>query len=98
MLDMCSLRLSAISDDNPYSEAHFKTLKYRPDFPDRFGSEQDARAFCGPFFDWYNHAHHHPGLALLTPADVHFGRSAERIAARDRVLAAAHAAHPERFM
>ena len=87
-----------VSDDNPYSEAHFKTLKYRPDFPDRFGSEQDARAFCVPFFDWYNTEHHHSGLALLTPADVHFGRAEARLAARDATLAAAHAAHPERFV
>lgn len=87
-----------VSDDNPFSEAQFKTLKYRPEFPDRFGSEQDARARCGPFFDWYNHAHHHVGLALLTPADVHFGRTHERLVARDKTLAAAHAAHPERFV
>lgn len=87
-----------VSDDNPYSEAQFKTLKYRPDFPDRFGSLEDARAFCGPFFDWYNHAHHHAGLALLTPAVVHQGRTGERIAARDVVLAAAYAEHPERFV
>jgi putative transposase len=87
-----------VSDDNPYSEAQFKTLKYRPDFPDRFGSEQDARAFCVPFFDWYNTEHHHSGLALLTPADVHFGHGAARLTARDATLAAAHAAHPERFV
>ena len=68
-----------VSNDNPYSEAQFKTLKYRPDFPDRFGCIEDARAFCGPFFDWYNQEHHHAGLALLTPADVHFGRVAERL-------------------
>ena len=87
-----------VSDDNPYSEAQFKTLKYRPDFPNRFGSVEDARAFCGPFIDWYNHEHHHAGLALLTPADVHLERAEERLAARDAVLAAAHAAHPERFV
>lgn len=87
-----------VSDDNPYSEAQFKTLKYRPDFPDRFGSLEDARGFCGPFFDWYNHEHHHAGLALLTPADVHHGHTGERLAARDVVLAAAYAEHPERFV
>jgi putative transposase len=87
-----------VSNDNPYSEAHFKTLKYRPDFPDRFGSQEDARAFCGPFFHWYNHEHHHVGIALLTPADVHHGRAHERVAARDVVLAAAYAEHPERFV
>ncbi len=87
-----------VSDDNPYSEAQFKTLKYRPDFPDRFGALEDARGFCGPFFDWYNHDHHHAGLALLTPADVHHGRTGERLAARDVVLAAAYAEHHERFV
>ena len=87
-----------VSDDNPYSESQFKTLKYRPDFPDRFGSLEDARAFCGPFFGWYNDEHHHAGLALLTPADVHFERVDERLATRDEALAAAHAAHPERFV
>lgn len=87
-----------VSNDNPYSEAQFKTLKYRPDFPDRFGCIEDARAFRGPFFDWYNQEHHHAGLALLTPADVHFGRVAERLVTRNEALAAAHEAHPERFV
>jgi putative transposase len=87
-----------VSDDNPYSEAQFKTLKYRPNFPARFGCLEDARAFCRAFFDWYNHEHHHSGLALLTPSDVHHGRVEARVAARDAVLAAAHAAHPERFV
>jgi len=87
-----------VSNDNPFSEAQFKTLKYRPDFPDRFGSILDARGFCQAFFPWYNTAHHHSGLGLLTPADVHGGRAASRVAARAVVLAAAHAAHPERFV
>lgn len=87
-----------VSNDNPYLEAQFKTLKYRSDFPDRFGCIEDARAFCGPFFDWYNHEHHHTGLALLTPADVHFGRVTERLVTRDEALAAAHEAHPERIV
>jgi len=87
-----------VSDDNPYSEAQFKTLKYRPDFPERFGSIQDARGFNGDFFRWYNNEHHHTGLGLLTPADVHFGRAEERHAARALVLEAAHRAHPERFV
>ena len=87
-----------VSDDNPYSEAQFKTLKYQPTFPDAFGSIQDSRAFCGPFFDWYNKRHHHSGIALLTPEDVHRGRVAEVLDGRDRVLAAAYAAHPERFV
>ena len=87
-----------VSNDNPFSEAAFKTLKYRPDFPDTFGSIQDSRGFCGDFFRWYNHEHHHAGLELLTPADVHFGRATERLAARAQVLEAAYVAHPERFV
>jgi putative transposase len=87
-----------VSDDNPFSEAQFKTLKYRPDFPDRFGSILDARGFCRTFFPWYNTEHHHSGIGLLTPEDVHLGRAATRIAARADVLAAAYAAHPERFV
>ena len=65
-----------VSNDNPYSEAGFKTLKYRPDFPDRFGSIEDARAFCVDFFAWYNQQHRHSGIAMFTPADVHHGRAA----------------------
>lgn len=87
-----------VSNDNPYSEANFKTVKYRPGFPDRFGSIEDARTYAGPFVDWYNHEHHHIGLALLTPSDVHHGRVRERLDARTAVLKAAHAAHPERFV
>lgn len=87
-----------VSDDNPYSEAQFKTLKYRPDFPERFGSPEDARGHLGDFFRWYNNEHHHTGLGLLTPADVHFGRAEERHANRVVVLEAAHRAHPERFV
>jgi putative transposase len=86
-----------VSNDNPFSEAQFKTLKYRPAFPARFGSIQDARAHCHVFFPWYNTEHHHSGLGLLTPADVHHGLAEQRVAARTSVLAAAHAAHPERF-
>ena len=86
-----------VSNDNPFSEAQFKTLKYRPTFPPRFGSLQDARAHCQVFFAWYNTDHHHVGLGLLTPADVHPGRAEQRIAARATVLATAYAAHPERF-
>lgn len=86
-----------VSNDNPFSEAHFKTLKYRPDFPERFGEVQHARGFCGPFFDWYNYDHHHAALGLLTPADVHYGRVEQRIAERQVVLNAAFDAHPERF-
>ena len=86
-----------VSNDNPFSEAHFKTLKYRPAFPTRFGSIQDTREYCHGFFSWYNTNHHHAGLGLLTPADVHHGRAEQRIAARAAVLAAAHTAHSERF-
>jgi putative transposase len=86
------------SNDNPYSEAQFKTLKYRPEFPDRFSSLEDARAFCQAFFRWYNHQHHHSGLGLHTPADVHFGRADRVQAERARVLQEAYAAHPERFV
>jgi putative transposase len=87
-----------VSDDNPFSESHFKTLKYRPGFPDRFGSIEDARAFCVAFFAWYGTEHRHSGIALLTPEDVHYGRATERLAARGVVLDAAYAAHPERFV
>src|SRR5688572_26761510 len=76
-----------VSNDNPFSEAHFKTLKYRPDFPDRFASIQDARAHGQNFFAWYNDDHHHSGLGLLTPHDVHFGVAAQRLATRAGVLA-----------
>ena len=87
-----------VSNDNPFSEAQFKTLKYRPAFPERFGSIQDARAHGHVFFPWYNTAHHHSGLGLLTPADVHYGRVEQRRAARATVLASAYTAHPERFV
>jgi putative transposase len=86
------------SNDNPFSEAGFKTLKYRPDFPERFGSIQDARAFCHTFFRWYNHDHRHSGVGLHSPADVHFGRAAAVRAARAQVLTATYRAHPERFV
>ena len=87
-----------VSDDNPFSEAQFKTLKYRPDFPERFASISHARSFLRDFFAWYNTAHHHDALALLTPHDVHHGLVAERLAQRARVLDGAYAAHPERFV
>ncbi len=87
-----------VSNDNPFSEAQFKTLKYRPEFPDRFGSIEDARAFCLGFFDWYNNEHYHSGLALLTPATVHYGETATVLARRRAILAAAYAQHPERFV
>ena len=86
------------SDDNPYSEAQFKTLKYRPEFPDRFGSIQDARQFCQTFFPWYNQEHHHTGISLLTPEALHYGRAETIIKGRQMVLSAAYVAHPERFV
>jgi putative transposase len=87
-----------VSDDNPYSESQFRTLKYRPGFPDRFGSIEDARAFCQSFFQWYNHQHHHSGLGLMTPAMVHHGQAVHILAHRQVVLNAAYSAHPERFV
>jgi putative transposase len=87
-----------VSNDNPFSEAQFKTVKYRPDYPDRFGGVADARAWGEAFFAWYNDGHHHTALALLTPADVHWGRAEAVCRERQRVLAAAYAAHPERFV
>jgi putative transposase len=87
-----------VSNDNPYSEAQFKTLKYRPGFPARFGSLEDARAFARTFFAWYNTEHRHSGIGLLTPASVHAGRAADIHAARALTLAQAYAVHPERFV
>ena len=87
-----------VSNDNPFSEAQFKTMKYRPEFPDRFGSIHDARGFGHVFFPWYNTEHRHSGLGMLTPQEVHYGLAQQRLQARARVLAAAYAAHPERFV
>jgi len=87
-----------ISDDNPFSEAQFKTLKYRPDYPKRFGCQADARLWARDFFNWYNHAHHHSAIGLLTPADVHFGRAAQVLRERQRVLQLAYEKTPERFV
>jgi putative transposase len=88
----------SVSNDNPFSESQFKTLKYRPEFPDRFGCVQDARAFCGPFFGWYNTDHHHGGIGFYTPADVHYGRVVVLRARRQAALDAAYQRHPERFV
>jgi len=87
-----------VSNDNPFSEAQFKTMKYRPEFPERFGSIQDTRRFGHLFFPWYNTEHRHSGLGMLTPHEVHYGLAEKRVEARARVLAAAYAAHPERFV
>lgn len=86
-----------VSNDNPYSEAAFKTLKYCPAFPDHFDDIDHARAFCKEFFDYYNHEHYHSGLGLHTPASVHFGTADAIRADRAKVLAAAYARNPERF-
>jgi len=87
-----------VSNDNPYSEAYFKTMKYHLDFPERFSSIEHARSFAGPFFDWYNQEHHHSGIALLTPFDVHHGLAEATVAARTSILRQAYAVHPERFV
>ena len=86
-----------VSDDNPYSEAQFKTLKYRPDFPDRFGSIEDARAYCHAFFTWYNTTHRHSGIGFMTPANMHFGHATTITRQRSITLDAAFAANPKRF-
>jgi putative transposase len=87
-----------VSDDNPYSESQFKTLKYRPGFPDRFGSIQDSRSFCQDFFPWYNCEHRHSGIGLLTPEMVHYGKAEAVISQRQIVLSSAFDEHPERFV
>jgi putative transposase len=87
-----------VSNDNPYSESQFKTLKYRPDFPERFGSIQHARSHSEVFFNWYNNRHRHSGIGLLTPFDVHHGLAEERRNGRAAVLLAAYQATPERFV
>jgi putative transposase len=87
-----------VCDDNPFSEAAFKTLLYRPEMPDRFGSLEHAQAQCADLFHWYNEQHFHSGIVLLTPSDVHHGRAPAIIAARQKALDAAYARHPERFV
>ena len=86
-----------VSDDNPYSESQFKTMKYRPQFPVRFGSIEDARAHCQTFFRWYNHEHYHSNIGFMTPATVHDGRSEQVLRQRNETLAAAFASNPNRF-
>ena len=86
------------SNDNPFSEAHFKTLKYQPGFPKRFGSMEEAQSFCRGFFDWYNQDHHHTGIGLMTPNQVHYGQADAVHAARQATLDQAFAANPERFV
>jgi len=87
-----------VSNDNPFSEAQFKTLKYQPAFPERFGCIDDAIANCRTFFPWYNNDHHHSALGLLTPAEVHYGHAPRVIEHRRKVLLEAYQAHPERFV
>lgn len=86
------------SNDNPYSESQFRTMKYRPEFPDRFGCLQDSRAFCQRFFLWYNHDHRHSGIGMMAPAMVHYGQAEQVRQNRQRALDIAYAAHPERFV
>ena len=86
------------SDDNPYSEAHFKTMKYRPDYPEKFENKDQAVGWARSFFDWYDYEHYHSSLGLLTPADVHFGRADRIIQQRQQVLQKAYENHPERFV
>jgi putative transposase len=93
-----SLSRPQISDDNPFSEAQFKTLKYQPGFPGRFNSIEHATDHSRSFFPWYNTEHRHGGIRMLTPHDVHYGRAPEVLAQRQRIMNAAYAAHPERFV
>ena len=93
-----SLSRPHVSNDNPYSESQFKTLKYHPYFPKRFGSIQDARAYCNYFFDWYNNEHYHSGIGLMTPAMVHYGEAESQSQYRQEILQSAYDAHPERFV
>ena len=86
------------SNDNPFSESHFKTLKYQPRFPQRFGCIEDAKQFCREFFPWYNEDHHHAGLGLMTPDQVHYGQADDVHAARQRTLTRAFNANPDRFV
>jgi putative transposase len=86
-----------MSNDNPYSEAWFKTLKFAPVFPERFGSLADARIFMAAFVDGYNHTHHHTGIGLNTPADLHYGLAVTKASERARTLAVARSKNPERF-
>jgi putative transposase len=87
-----------VSNDNPFSEAQFKTMKYQPDYPKRFGGQLEARTWAQTFFPWYNHEHHHSGIGYMTPAAVHYGAAARLWAKRQQTLASAYAAHPERFV
>ncbi len=93
-----SLNRPYVSNDNPYSESHFKTMKYQPTFPERFGSIQDARKLCIEFVEWYNNEHRHSGIALMTPENVHYGRATKLNKKRQELLTKAFNLHPERFV
>lgn len=93
-----SLSRPHVSNDNPYSESQFKTIKYRPEFPERFASEQDGREFCRDLFTWYNTEHRHSGIGMMTPEAVHYGRAHEIRAARQKTLDITYALHRERFV
>jgi hypothetical protein len=86
------------SNDNPFSESHFKTMKYQPQFPQRFGCIQDAKTFCRSFFAWYNQDHHHAGIGLMTPDQVHYGQANQVHAARQITPDGAFSRNPERFV
>lgn len=87
-----------VSNDNPFSESQFKTMKYRPEFPRRFGSHEDALGFCRRFFHWYNNEHYHSGIGMLTPASLHYGRAEKILSAREKILERAWQQTPERFV
>jgi putative transposase len=93
-----SLNRPYVSNDNPYSESQFKTLKYQPEYPDRFGCHEDAHGYCTSFFEWYNNDHYHSGIGMFTPAMVHYGGALELLKKRQETLDMALAAHPERFV
>ncbi|MCH7612288.1 MAG: transposase [Candidatus Marinimicrobia bacterium] len=92
-----SLNRPRVSNDNPYSESQFKTLKYRPEFPERFGSIQDARNYCGDFFKWYNEDHYHSGLNYLSPHSVHYGKADHLINQRQKIMNEVFKQYPGRF-
>ena len=93
-----SLSRPHVSNDNPYSESQFKTMKYRPDFPQRFGCYEDGLSHSRKFFDWYNNDHYHSGIGYVTPTSLHYGRAGGVVAQRQDTLTAAHEAHPQRFV
>ena len=93
-----SLSRPRVSDDNPFSEAHFKTVKYHPGFPDRFGAIEGSIGYMRSFFPWYNTEHRHGGLSMMTPEDIHYGRASSVLEKRSEVLTAAFMSHPERFV